>query len=153
MRALAAAVCSLMLAWTAGPASAAAPARAFDVGLVGDWGYEPYQRARLPDVIRDMNAAGLAFSVHDGDFKNGPPLCTDAVYYEARRLFDSFTSPLGLHAGSPRHRRPVPAPAVQRPDALRPMTSPTTAALHRFGRGRPDRRRAGRCIGVPIARL
>jgi hypothetical protein len=41
-----------------------------------------------------MNAAGLAFSVHDGDIKNGPPPCTDAVYFSTRRLFNRFNHPL-----------------------------------------------------------
>jgi hypothetical protein len=66
----------------------------FDIGVVGDWGYAPDEILRLPDIVTAMNNAGLAFAVHDGDFKNGPPQCTDAVYYEARRLFDSFASPL-----------------------------------------------------------
>src|SRR5438132_3271634 len=64
------------------PAPAPAPAPApFDIGVVGDWGYVPDEIVRLPDIITAMNNAGLAFAVHDGDFKNGPPQCTDAVYY------------------------------------------------------------------------
>jgi hypothetical protein len=64
------------------------------VGLVGDWGYTPDQRSRLPGLIDDMNAAGLTFSVHDGDIKNGPPPCSDEVYLSTRRLFNRFDHPL-----------------------------------------------------------
>lgn len=77
---------------TAGPADAAP--RPFSIGVVGDWGYTPDERSRLPGLVDAMNKAGLAFSVHDGDIKNGPPPCSDDVYISTRKLFDRFTMPL-----------------------------------------------------------
>lgn len=62
--------------------------------MVGDWGYTPGERRRLPALVDAMSAAGLGFSVHDGDVKNGPPPCTDEIYAETLRLFDRFAHPL-----------------------------------------------------------
>ncbi len=70
------------------------PASGFDIGLVGDWGYTPRQRQRLPRLIEAMNGAGLAFSIHDGDVKDGPPPCTEETYLATRDLFDRFRHPL-----------------------------------------------------------
>lgn len=76
------------------PGAGGGPPAPFSIGLIGDWGYTPDQRSRLPGLIEHMNAAGLAFSVHDGDIKNGPPPCSDDVYFTTRRLFNTFDHPL-----------------------------------------------------------
>jgi hypothetical protein len=65
----------------------------FSVGL---WGDAPYTAEHVPKalaMIADMNAAGLAFSVFDGDIKGGAP-CADRYYSEALARFDAFTMPL-----------------------------------------------------------
>jgi hypothetical protein len=48
---------------------------AYEVGLFGDMPYGDYGRAHYPAVITDMNANNLAFSVFDGDAKNGSEPC------------------------------------------------------------------------------
>jgi hypothetical protein len=65
----------------------------FSVGL---WGDAPYTAEQVPSVmamIADMNAAGLAFSVFDGDIKGGAP-CADRYYTEALDRFEAFAHPL-----------------------------------------------------------
>ena len=61
-------------------------------------------RAKLPNLIAEINAANLAFVVHDGDFKtdsrapatapsrSGP--CTDELFHEVMTLFQAFQDPL-----------------------------------------------------------
>jgi hypothetical protein len=48
---------------------------AYEVGLFGDMPYGDYGRAKYPNVIDDMNRTNLAFSVFDGDSKNGSEPC------------------------------------------------------------------------------
>ena len=50
-------------------------AGAYEVGLFGDMPYGDYGRAHYPALIADMNAHRLAFSVFDGDNKNGSEPC------------------------------------------------------------------------------
>ncbi len=38
----------------------------FAIGLVGDWGYTPDQRSRLPALIADSRRQQLAFLAGDG---------------------------------------------------------------------------------------
>ncbi len=47
----------------------------YEVGLVGDMPYGGYGRALYPNVIADLNAHDLAFSIFDGDTKNGSESC------------------------------------------------------------------------------
>ncbi|GIF02465.1 hypothetical protein [Actinoplanes siamensis] len=47
----------------------------FHVGLFGDMPYGDYGRSHVGNVIADMNANHLAFSVFDGDTKNGSEPC------------------------------------------------------------------------------
>ena len=70
------------------------PGRPYTFGVVGDWGYKPQQRRRLPALIHAMTGAGLAFTVHDGDIKDGPVPCHQAIYDETLRLFNRFGHPL-----------------------------------------------------------
>src|SRR5205814_1031880 len=46
---------------------ATVPGRAFDFGAIGDTRFTADEQARFPNLVEDMNAAGLAFSVHDGN--------------------------------------------------------------------------------------
>ncbi|HYX43789.1 MAG TPA: hypothetical protein VE760_02015 [Acidimicrobiales bacterium] len=74
-------------------APATVPGPPFSVGLWGDVPYTADQVPRTMAMIADMNAAGLAFSVFDGDIKGGAP-CADRYYTEALARFNAFTGPL-----------------------------------------------------------
>jgi hypothetical protein len=82
----------------------AAPAAADDdgdesggyaIGLWGDLPYSPLQASRgVPNLIADMNAQKLRFTVHDGDLKQGSgSLCDDNLYHQALGFFDALEAP------------------------------------------------------------
>ena len=67
----------------------------FSFGLIGDLGYTPAQQPLVDNVFAELNAARLAFVVHDGDLgspRNGS--CTNELW--ARRLaqFQASAHPL-----------------------------------------------------------
>ncbi len=66
----------------------------FSFGL---WGDMPYAKAndapKLPALVADMNASDIEFSMYDGDIKDGSSNCTDDVYTDAIKLFNSLKSP------------------------------------------------------------
>ena len=69
---------------------------AYAIGLWGDLPYSSIQETvGLPNLIADMNSQKLAFTVHDGDLKqgNGAPVCDDALYFRALGWFNSLESP------------------------------------------------------------
>jgi hypothetical protein len=74
------------------------PARAdndddgYAIGLWGDLPYSDLQETvGLPNLIADMNAHRLVFTVHDGDLKQGSNSpCNDALYQRARGWFDGL---------------------------------------------------------------
>ena len=81
---------------TATPTPAATPAaptapKPFTVGL---WGDVPYQKqgnsTQVPLLINDMNASNLAFTIFDGDTKDGSSACTDDVI--GKQALDRFNS-------------------------------------------------------------
>ena len=53
----------------------------FSFGL---WGDVPYARSKddgkMPALQADMNASDIAFSIFDGDIKDGSSKCSDDVY-------------------------------------------------------------------------
>src|SRR5689334_13113918 len=66
-----------------------AASRAYAIGLWGDLPYSDQQAlVGVPNLLADMNAQKLAFTVHDGDLKAGngtlgsvtPTTCSDALY-------------------------------------------------------------------------
>lgn len=63
----------------------------------GLWGDMPYKKAgddpKLPAVLKSINDADIAFSIYDGDIKDGSSKCTDNVYTEALAMFNSMTKP------------------------------------------------------------
>ena len=68
----------------------------YAIGLWGDLPYSDVQATvGLPNLIADMNAQHLAFSVHDGDLKtgNGEPTCADALYTRAKATFNTLKAP------------------------------------------------------------
>jgi hypothetical protein len=82
--------------------------RPYAIGLWGDLPYSDLQATTgVPNLIADMNAQDLAFTVHDGDLKAGngtpgsvtPTTCTDALYVQALGFFDSLRAPAMLTPG------------------------------------------------------
>jgi hypothetical protein len=71
---------------------------------IGLWGDVPYSDLQaevgVPNLIADMNASHLAFSVHDGDFKagSGSP-CDDAFYERSLAILDSLKAPAAFTPG------------------------------------------------------
>src|SRR5262245_35426895 len=74
---------------------ALAQSQPFSFGL---WGDMPYAKAgdgpKMPALIADMNASDIAFSLYDGDIKDGSSKCTDDVYEAAIKMFDEFKTPV-----------------------------------------------------------
>lgn len=75
--------------------------RAYAIGLWGDLPYSDLQaQVGVPNLIADMNAQKLAFTVHDGDLKAGngtpgsvtPTTCSDAVYQQGLGYFNALKS-------------------------------------------------------------
>jgi hypothetical protein len=65
---------------------------------IGLWGDLPYSQVQattgVPNLIADMNAQRLAFSIHDGDLKQGSNSpCNDALYEQSLRYLNSLESP------------------------------------------------------------
>jgi len=91
----------LAAAATAGFAVADDERRAFGGGSrfqsIGLWGDMPYSDVQtttgVPNLLADMNANRLAFSVHVGDIKSGGSRCDDIVYATAKGYFESLRAP------------------------------------------------------------
>ncbi len=69
---------------------------------IGLWGDLPYESATsnvqttigVPNLIADMNAHRLKFTVHNGDLKAGSVVqCTDALYYQSLDFFNTLRAP------------------------------------------------------------
>lgn len=63
----------------------------------GLWGDMPYAKAKdqdkMPSIIDSINASDIAFSIYDGDIKDGSSKCTDDVYADAMKMFNSLKMP------------------------------------------------------------
>jgi hypothetical protein len=68
---------------------------AYAIGLWGDLPYSDVQETGVAKLIKDMNKQRLAFTVHDGDLKqgNGLPICDEAMYSKALDYFNSLKAP------------------------------------------------------------
>ncbi len=69
-----------------------------DTYAIGLWGDLPYSAAQatvgVPNLIADMNAQRLKFTVHDGDLKAGSgSLCDNNLYAQALGYFNSLRAP------------------------------------------------------------
>jgi len=66
----------------------------YAIGLWGDLPYSEEQATTgIPNLIADMNAQQLAFSVHDGDLKAGSNSpCNDELYERSLRYLNSLES-------------------------------------------------------------
>ena len=65
---------------------------------IGLWGDLPYSQAQeqvgVPNLIADMNAQQLAFTVHDGDLKQGSgSLCDATLYQRSLDYFNALEAP------------------------------------------------------------
>jgi hypothetical protein len=66
----------------------------YSIGLWGDLPYNDVQKTvGVPNLIADMNAQDLAFTVHDGDLKAGSGPCPDSLYTDAKAMFDRLRAP------------------------------------------------------------
>src|SRR5712671_305252 len=70
----------------------------YAIGLWGDMPYSDLQATvGVPNLLADMNAQDLTFTVHDGDLKAGngipgsttPTTCSDALYTQALNFFNA----------------------------------------------------------------
>ena len=67
----------------------------YTIGLFGDMPYNALGRAQYPNLLADINAADVSFSVFDGDLKaGGDGACADSLYTTAIDNFNSLTRPL-----------------------------------------------------------
>jgi hypothetical protein len=63
------------------------------------WGDMPYAKngdtyAKIKALIDDINASKVAFTVFDGDIKDGSSACDNSQYIDAIDSFNSFTKPM-----------------------------------------------------------
>lgn len=72
-----------------------AQAQTFSFGL---WGDMPYKKAgddaKLPAVLSSINQSDIAFSIYDGDIKDGSSKCTDDIYEQALLMFGQMKKPV-----------------------------------------------------------
>jgi hypothetical protein len=75
--------------------------QAYEIGL---WGDLPYANGNadttyvqktvgVPNLIADMNRQDLAFSVHDGDLKDGSSRCSDDKYVDFKASLNTLAAP------------------------------------------------------------
>lgn len=80
---------------TTGAAADPSAAQKFSFGL---WGDMPYQKAgdasKLPAVLHSINQSDIAFSLYDGDIKDGSSKCTNDIYTDALKMFGSMKKPV-----------------------------------------------------------
>ena len=67
----------------------------FEFALIGDMPYTDEATTNaFPNLIDEINRAEMAFVIHDGDIKSGSAPCTDEVFQERYRQFQTFRHPL-----------------------------------------------------------
>lgn len=73
----------------------AAFAGGFTFGLWGDMPYEKNNDAKATAaVIRSIDRSDVAFSIYDGDIKDGSSACTDEVFTRNARTFNAMRAPV-----------------------------------------------------------
>lgn len=84
-----------MALFGASGAQAQTAPKSFSFGL---WGDMPYKKAgddaKLPAVLQSINRSDIAFSIYDGDIKDGSSKCTDDVYADALKMFATLIKPV-----------------------------------------------------------
>jgi hypothetical protein len=116
----------------------------FEFALIGDVPYDARQEREFPNVMREINAADLAFVVHDGDFwwdgnawnekDGGLPPCADETFQDRFALAQSSRHPfiyvpgdnewVDCHRAKPRAYEPL-----ERLAKLRQMFFPDDRSL------------------------
>jgi hypothetical protein len=72
----------------------------YAIGLWGDLPYSTEQEAGVTQLIADMNAQKLAFTVHDGDLKAGANSpCDEALYTKSLGYFNALKAPAAFTPG------------------------------------------------------
>src|SRR5262249_12263863 len=67
----------------------------YTIGLFGDMPYNALGRAQYPNLLADINASHVAFSVFDGDLKaGGDGSCSNDLYLTAIANFNKLKDPL-----------------------------------------------------------
>lgn len=70
---------------------------------IGAWGDLPYSEVQatvgMPNMIADMNSQKLAFTVHDGDLKQGTGPCDNALYDRTLGFFSALEAPVVFTPG------------------------------------------------------
>jgi hypothetical protein len=66
----------------------------YTIGLFGDVPYGPQGRAEYPALLDAINDSKVAFSVFDGDLKNGSERCDDTLYTTSIAAFNSLERPV-----------------------------------------------------------
>ena len=80
---------------TAATLAPAAFAGSFTFGLWGDMPYEKNNDAQTTAaVIRSIDRSDVAFSIFDGDIKDGSSACTDEVFTRTARTFNAMKAPM-----------------------------------------------------------
>ena len=120
-----------------------AQAARFAIGLIGDLPYSPEDEAKFPKLMQAMNQANLAFVVHIGDIewsprgyqagKPGSPPCTDQMFAERKRLFQTSRHPFILLPGdndwTDCHGTPSLTDPIERLHKLREVFYPNNRSL------------------------
>ena len=86
------------LALAVGLAQAQVPSR-FSFGIVGDAPNNSADEHAFAQMLEEINQENLAFVVHVGDIKSGGSPCSDALYEERKRLFQTSRYPFILIPG------------------------------------------------------
>ncbi|MDB5867686.1 MAG: hypothetical protein JWP96_18 [Polaromonas sp.] len=112
-----------------------AQAQTFSFGL---WGDMPYHKAgdepKIPALLKSINQSDIAFSLYDGDIKDGSSKCTDDIYESALAMFGQMKKPVlyvpGDNEWTDCHRLNNGGfDALERLDYLRKTMFPTAASL------------------------
>ena len=75
-------------------------AATYAIGLWGDVPYSDIQAiVGVPNMIADMNSQKLAFTVNDGDLKQGGGNCDDALYERSLEYLNTLEAPAMLTPG------------------------------------------------------
>lgn len=127
---------TLLIGWLFHAAEGRAESTRFEFGLIGDVPYDARQEREFSYVMKELDAADLAFVVHDGDFwwdgrswteqAGGLPPCSDEIFRNRLALAQSSRHPFifvpGDNEWADCHRaKPRPYDPLERLTKLRQM--------------------------------
>jgi hypothetical protein len=81
------------------PQNAGTSASRYTIGLFGDVPYGAQGRAEYPALLSALSRAHVAFTVFDGDLKNGSDRCDESLYTTSLAAFASIDHPVAWVAG------------------------------------------------------